>query len=86
MNRSSEFPPDPTPSESAPPVPDIPKDLLATSRKLGTSTEDEESDEVAMVAPSTVEVPPPPPVEKERRTSSVSDSDDVNETKEILLS
>ena len=84
MNKSFKFPPDPTPSESTPPVPDIPKDLPATSRKPKTSTEDEEN-EVAMVAPSSVEVPPPPPIEKERATSSVSDSDDVGETEEISL-
>lgn len=91
MNKSFKFPPDPTSSESVPPVPGIPKDLPAATRKPKTGNEDkkpgegEESDEVAMIAPSSVEIPPPPPIEKERATSSVSDLDDVGETEEISL-
>jgi len=91
MNRSFKFPPDPTPSGAPPPVPDVPKDLPAATQKPKPSTESryarksEGSDEVAMVAPSNVEVPPPPPIEKERATSSVSDLDDVGETEEISL-
>ena len=88
MNKSFKFPPDPTPSGAPPPVPDMPK---AATQKPKTSAEgeytrkSEGSDEVAMVAPSNVEVPPPPPIEKERATSSVSDLDDVGETEEISL-
>ena len=85
MNKSFRFPPDPTPSGPAPPVPDMPKDLSAAARRLKTSTRGEESDEVAMVAPSSVEVPPPPPIEKERTASIASDLDDVGETEEISL-
>jgi len=85
MNKSFKFPPDPTPSESVPPVPDMPRNLPTSTRRLKTSTGDEESDEVAMVVPSSVEVPPPPPIEKERTNSSVSDLDDVGETEEISL-
>lgn len=85
MNKSFKFPPDPTSSGPAPPVPDIPKDLSVAAQQLKTSTRGEESDGVAMVAPSSVEVPPPPPIEKERTTSTVSDLDDVGETEEISL-
>ena len=91
MNKSFKFPPDPASSESAPPVPGVPKDLPAAAQKPQLSAEDrrirksEESDEVSMVAPSSVEVPPPTPIEKERTTSSVSDLDDVGETEEISL-
>ena len=83
MNKSFKFPPDP--SESVPPVPDIPKNLPASTRQPKTSTEDEEGGEVAMAVPSSVEVPPPPPIEKERTNSSLSDLDDVGETEEISL-
>jgi len=88
MNKSFKFPPD---REPAPSVPDIPKDLPTVAQKPRPSAEDkrarksEESYEVAMVAPSSVEVPPPPPIEKEQTTSSVSDLDDVGETEEISL-
>jgi len=91
MNRSFKFPPDPTPSETAPPVPNMPKDLPVAVQKPKPIAEDkrarksDESDEVAMVAPSSMEVPPPPPIEKEGMTSSVSDLDDVGETEEISL-
>jgi len=91
MNKSFKFPPEPTPSESPPPVPHIPKDLPASAQKPKPSAEgkharrSEESDEVAMVASPNVEVLPPPPIEKERTTSSVSDLDDVGETEEISL-
>jgi len=91
MNKSFKFPPDPTPSESPPPVPHIPKDLPASARKQGPSAggkharKSEESDEVVLAASPNVEVPPPPPIEKERTTSSVSDLDDVGETEEISL-
>jgi len=85
MNKSFKFPPDPTPSGPAPPVPNIPKDLSAAAQQLKTSIGGEESDEVAMVASSSVEVPPPPPIEKERTTSTLSDLDDVGETEEISL-
>lgn len=85
MNKTFKFPPDPTSSEPAPPVPKVPKDLPTATRQSKTSTEDEGSDEVAMVAPSSVGVPPPPPIEKERTVLSVSDSDDVGETEEISL-
>ena len=41
---------------------------------------------VAVVTPSSVEVPPPPPVEKERPLGSANDlDDDVGETEEISL-
>lgn len=90
MNKSFKFPPDPTPSEPPPPVPDVPKDLPTATQKQGPSAVGEwarksEESEVAMVAPSNVEVPPPPPIEKERAASSVSDLDDVGETEEISL-
>jgi len=85
MNKSFRFPPDPAHSESVSPVPDIPKNLPASTRQSKTSTEDEGSGEVVMVVPSSVEVPPPPPIEKEGRNSSVSDLDDVGETEEISL-
>jgi hypothetical protein len=91
MNKSFKFPPDPTTSEPAPPVPDIPKDLTATTQKSEPRTEgkrtrkSKDSDEVAMVVPSSVEVLPPPPIEKEGMMSSVSDLDDVGETEEISL-
>ena len=91
MNRSFKFPPDPTSSEPTPPVPDVPRDLPAAAQRPKPSADDnqaresEECDVVAMVAPSSVEVPPPPPIEKERTTSSVSDLDDVGETEEISL-
>ena len=84
-NKSFKFPPDPTHSGPAPPVPDIPKDLSAATQQPKSSTGDGESDEVAMVAPSSVEVPPPPPIEKGLTTSTVSDLDDVGETEEISL-
>jgi len=91
MNKSFKFPPDPTPS-TPPPVPGIPKDMVAAAaQKPKSSAEDrhgrkgEESEGVAMVVPSNVEVPPPTPIEKERATSSVSDLDDVGETEEISL-
>ncbi|KAF9647986.1 hypothetical protein BDM02DRAFT_3155936 [Thelephora ganbajun] len=65
MNKSFKFPADPTPSE--------PVRLAYTKGPIRSrsGTEDkqarksEESDEVAMVAPSNIEVPPPPPIEKE---------------------
>jgi hypothetical protein len=88
MNKSFRFPPDPT---SAPPVPDIPKDLPATTQESKPRGEEKrtrgskDSDEIAMVVPSSVEVLPPPPIEKERATSSISDLDDVGETEEISL-
>jgi len=91
MNKSFRFPPDPTPSESPPPVPHIPEILPASARKQRPSADGErarksdESDEVAVVASPNVEVPPPPPIEKERTASSVSDLDDVGETEEISL-
>jgi len=91
MNRSFKFPPDPIPSGAAPPVPNMPKDLPVAARKPKPIVEDKRarksngSNEVAMVAPSSMEVPPPPPTENEGTTSSVSDLDDVGETKEILL-
>ena len=90
MNKSFKFPPDPTPS-GVPPVPDMPKDLPGATQKQKPSAEGGHvrksvgSDEVAMIAPSDVEVPPPPPIEKERVTSSVSDLDEVGETEEISL-
>jgi hypothetical protein len=85
MNKSFKFPPDPTSSGPAPPVPGIPRDLPAAAQQLKTNIKGEGSDEVAMVVPSSVEVPPPPPIEKERTTSTMSDLDDVGETEEISL-
>jgi len=91
MNKLFKFPPDPTPSGVPPPVPDIPKDLPGVTQKQKPSAEGRragksvESDQVAVVTPSDVEVPPPPPIEKEQATSSVSDLDEVGETEEISL-
>ena len=91
MNKSFKFPPDPTPSEALPPVPDIPKDLPGATQKRKPSAEGGHarksvgSDGVATVMSSDVEVPPPPPIEKERAISSVSDLDEVGETEEISL-
>ena len=91
MNKSFKFPPDPTPAEPLPSVPDIPKDLTSTTRKSKLRAEEtqvrksKDIDGVAMVVPSSVEVIPPPPIEKERMASSVSDLDDVGETEEISL-
>ena len=90
-HKSFKFPPGPTASEPAPPVPDVPKDLSANAQKPKSRVEEKrarkskDSDEVAMVVPSSVEVPPPSPIEKERVTSSASDLDDVGETEEISL-
>ena len=91
MNKSFKFPPGPTASEPAPPVPDAPNDLSANTQKPKSRVEEKrarkskDSDEVVMVVPPSVEVPPPPPIEKERVTSSASDLDDVGETEEISL-
>jgi len=90
MNKSFKFPPDPTPSEPTPPVPGLRKDLSATQESKQRAEDNrarksKDSDEVAMIVPSSVEVPPPPPIEKEGTISSVSDFDDVGETEEISL-
>ena len=91
MNKSFKFPPEPTPSESAPPVPDMPKDVSSINQKAKSRAEEKrmgkskDSDEVAVASPLSVEVLPPPPIEKERVTSSVPDLDDVGETEEISL-
>lgn len=91
MNKSFKFPPDPAPSESAPPVPDVPKDPPITIQESKPRVEDKrekrskDSDEVAMAVPPSVEILPPPPIEKEGMVSSVSDLDDVGETEEISL-
>jgi len=55
------------------------------SAEGGRAGKSVESDQVAVVTPSDVEVPPPPPIEKEQATSSVSDLDEVGETEEISL-
>jgi len=91
MNKSFKFPPGPTPFGSAPPIPDIPKDLATTTQESKPRAEEKrarkskDSGEVAVVASSVVEVLPPPPIERERMNSSVSDLDDVGETEEISL-
>lgn len=90
MNKSFKFPPDPTPSEPTPPVPGLPKDLPATQESKQRAEDNrarksKDSNEVAMIVPSSVEVLPPPPIEKEGTISSVSDFDDVGETEEISL-
>lgn len=91
MNKSFKFPPDPASSESVPPVPDVPKDPPITIQESRQRVRDKrekgskDSDEAAMVAPPSVEIPPPPPIEKEGMISSVSDLDDVGETEEISL-
>lgn len=91
MNKSFKFPPGPTSTEPAPPVPDIPKVLTSTTQEAKPKAEEKRarkskgSDEVAMVVPLSTEVLPPPPIEKERITSNVSDFDDIGETDEISL-
>jgi hypothetical protein len=90
MNKSFKFPPDPTNSEPAPPVPGI-KDLPATTQESGPMAEgkrarkSKDSNEVVMVVSPSVEVLPPPPIEKEGTIASVSDFDEVGETEEISL-
>lgn len=92
MNKSFKFPPGPATSETAPPVPDVPKELAASTLESKSGAEEKgvrkskDSDEADMVTPSNVEVPPPPPIEKEQMSSaSGSDLDDVGETEEISL-
>ena len=92
MSKNFRFPP-PNPAPPPPPVPALPLTAPVTpaDKEGGASdlkAEGAESDmtTVAVVTPSSVEVPPPPPVEKERPLGSANDlDDDVGETEEISL-
>lgn len=96
MSKNFRFPPH-NPAQPPPPVPALPPTETpatpadkenASDAKAKGALKDVDSDmtNVAVVTPSSVEVPPPPPVEKERPLGSANDlDDDVGETEEISL-
>lgn len=91
MDRNFKFPTSPTQAQEVPPVPSIPTQAPAPKPEHGagsTLTHEDDMTPVAVVVPSSVEVPPPPPVEKEFQKSFVESEDgeeEVGETVEIDL-
>lgn len=91
MDRNFKFPNSPTQGQASevPPVPSIPPQSPAPKPEAGSNHANaDEMTPVAVVAPSSVEVPPPPPVEKEIRKSFVESEEgeeEVGETVEIDL-
>ncbi|KAG2360082.1 hypothetical protein BDR07DRAFT_1336035 [Suillus spraguei] len=90
MDRNFKFPPSSNQAQAVPPVPSIPTQAPTPKleRKAGSNRSEDDMTPVAVVVPSSVEVPPPPPVEKEIRKSLVESDDgeeEVGETVEIDL-
>ncbi|KAG1877413.1 hypothetical protein F4604DRAFT_1757294 [Suillus subluteus] len=91
MDRNFKFPPSQTQAQAVPPVPSIPTQPPTPKPEPEAGSNRINEDEmtpVAVVVPSSVEVPPPPPVEKEIRKSFVESDDgeeEVGETVEIDL-
>lgn len=90
MDRNFKFPTSPTQAQEVPPVPSISAQASAPKPEPEAANRLNEDDmtPVAVVVPSSVEVPPPPPVEKEIRKSFVESEDgeeEVGETVEIDL-
>ncbi|KAG2055128.1 hypothetical protein BDR06DRAFT_954703 [Suillus hirtellus] len=91
MDRNFKFPTSPTQAQVVPPVPSLPTQARAPKpeHEAGSNrTNEDDMTPVAVVVPSSVEVPPPPPVEKEIRKSFVESEDgeeEVGETVEIDL-
>jgi hypothetical protein len=91
MDRNFKFPPSQTQAQAVPPVPSLPTQASAPKpeHEAGSNrTNEDDMTPVAVVVPSSVEVPPPPPVEKEIRKSLVESDDgdeEVGETVEIDL-
>ncbi|KAG2066428.1 hypothetical protein BDR04DRAFT_1106738 [Suillus decipiens] len=90
MDRNFKFPPSSNQAQAVPPVPSIPTQAPTPKpeREAGSNRSEDDMTPVAVVVPSSVEVPPPPPVEKEIRKSFVESDDgeeEVGETVEIDL-
>ncbi|KAG1797674.1 hypothetical protein EV424DRAFT_1333203, partial [Suillus variegatus] len=91
MDRNFKFPTSPTQAQVVPPVPSLPTQARAPKPEHeggSNHTNEDDMTPVAVVMPSSVEVPPPPPVEKEIRKSFIESEDgeeEVGETVEIDL-
>lgn len=91
MDRNFKFPTSLTQAQAVPPVPSLPTQAPAPEHEHEagpTRANEDDMTPVAVVVPSSVEVPPPPPVEKETRKSFVESEDgeeEVGETVEIDL-